>query len=70
MESKIVLERIKDFQESQFSHPFTCRNDLCSRVTLKGVLKDNDEILLICSECGYSQEVPEVFFDNDWDEEE
>lgn len=68
MKSSIILERVKEFQETPYGHPFTCRERcMTPRIDLIGT-ELNGNVVLFYPNCGYVQELPEGVFDSeDWD---
>ena len=67
VDSTIIINRIKEFQETQYGHPFTCRTSSC-RAELVGHIT-GQKVVLLCPECGYVQNLPDGVFDtDDWND--
>jgi hypothetical protein len=67
MANSIILESIKEFQDSPFGHPLTCRKGCATpRVELVGT-ELNGKVELLCPNCGNVQELPEGIFNSEDD---
>lgn len=65
-----LKNRINEYQEEGYFHPFTCRRDDC-RVDLVATIKDKD-VILLCPNCKEEQKeypLKDLFLDDkQWEE--
>lgn len=65
MDQNVVIDRIKRWQKGLFFHPYTCGNDSRHK-PLKAEMRDR--VILACSNCDYIQDVPDLFYSEEFED--